>query len=91
MATLAVAHQLGGGGGLAPQGAAQLADDAADVRVQMDVLAHERCTPAVGAAVATRLEHVDGTTQQTSLESLAVAVGRPAHAQEFAIAVGAPA
>ncbi len=79
VAVLAVAHQLGGGGGLAPQGAAQLTDDAVDARVQMNVLAYQRRAPAVGTAVAAGLEHVNRTPQQAALEALVVPLDWLAH------------
>src|SRR5438105_4879793 len=71
---LAVAHELGGDGGLATQGAAQLAHDPlAAPLVEVHVLARERRAPAVGAAVAVGLEHVEAAPEELALELLDVA------------------
>ena len=79
MAVLGVAHELGRDRVLAAQGAAQLADDALDARVQMHMLAHQRRAPAVAAAVAVGLQRTDAATQQEALELLDVALGGSAH------------
>ena len=75
MAVLGVAHDLGRDRGLAAQRAAELADDAPGASVQVDVLAHERRAPAVGAAIAVGLQRADAATQQDALELLDVALG----------------
>src|ERR1700760_3120210 len=71
MPVLAVAHGLAGDGRLAPQRAAQLADDpTAATVVEVDVLAGQRRAPAVGAAIAVGLERADAAAQEEALELL---------------------
>ena len=80
MAVLEVAHELGRDRMLTAQWAAQLADDALNAGVQVDVLAHERRASAVRAAIAIGLQRADAAAQLHALELLDVVLGGTAHA-----------
>ncbi len=68
MTVLAVTHDLARDRRLAPQRAAELADEpAVTAVVDVHVLASQRRAPAVGAAVAIGLELADAATQQVPL------------------------
>lgn len=70
---LAVAHDLAGDGWLAPQRAAQLADEpAAATVVEVDMLAGQRRAATVGATIAVGLERADAAAQEEALELLYV-------------------
>lgn len=79
MAVLGVAHELRGDRVLTAQRAAQLADDALSVGVQVDVLAHQGRAAAVRAAIPIGLQRPDAAAQQEALELLDVALGGTAH------------
>src|SRR5277367_2574715 len=70
-----MAHDLGRHRSLAAQRPAELADDALGVSIQMDVLAREGGTSAVGAAMSVGLERTDAATQQDALQLLDMPLG----------------
>ena len=76
---LGVAHELGRDRMFTAQWAAQLADYALNVSVQMDVLAHEWRAAAVRAVIPIGLQRTDASTQQEALELLDATLGGTAH------------
>jgi hypothetical protein len=91
MTVLAVTHELARDRCVATQRPAQLADDPLFASViQMDVLARQRCAPAVGAAVAIGLQRTDPAAQQEALELLYMGDRQRHGHSDFAVAVRAP-
>lgn len=73
MSVLAVPDDLGRVGGLALARAAQLADDPLPrAGIDVNLLARQRCTPTVRAAVPVGLERPETAAQQHDLELLYV-------------------
>ena len=70
---LEVPDDLAGERGLAPPRTAQLADDAVPtIRIEVNLLACQWCTPAVRAGAAGSLEGPDTAAQQHELQLLHV-------------------
>ena len=67
-----MAHDLRGQGGVATEGAAELADDAVSLggraSIQMDVLADEGRAPAVGATMTAGLQGTDAAAEKDPLQ-----------------------
>lgn len=72
MAELAVAHDLRRERGVAPQLAAELADDARLALIEVDALTDERCAATVLTVVAVGGQRADTAAQQMALELLDV-------------------